>query len=183
MRAAARTTAVALFAGVLIGSTFAGVGAARGATKRIKPEQPCTIVTKSQIEKAFGGPVADPTEGGVLLVCSWRVGTDPSTPPGGAFHARQVFPNIINTSPNAKAAIEDERAIDSLSDNDLRDVDNVGRSAYLNATTGEITVQANKRYVFEIAWNPGGLPATLNAKQEKALVKLAKSIVKRAPKS
>jgi hypothetical protein len=182
MRAATRTIAVVVLTGVLIASTSAGIAAASNAAKRITPEEPCTIFTTKQIEKAFGGPVSEGSGRRDLLICAWEVGIDPNAKPGGRFYAKQVYPNIINTSPTAKAAIEDERAIDSISNDDVRDVDKIGKNAYFNASKGAITVQVNKKYVFQIIWNPGSVSGPISAKDEKTLRKLAKSVVKRAPR-
>ena len=177
-RASARVIVAAV---VLVLAMGSGLAAAVPAA-RVKRDKACTMVTKKQVEKAFGGPVAEGVEQTVVLSCTYLVGTDPNTAPGGSFATQQLFPSILNTTDSAKAAIEDNHAIDLIAEDDLRDVDGVGRSAYMNSTRGRLTVQANKKFVFILVWSLGSKEGRIGKANEKKLIRLAKDIVKRAPK-
>ena len=161
-------------------ASVAGAGTAK--PKRIKRDEACTIVTTRQVEKAFGGPVAEGVEQEVVLSCTYLVGTDPLAEPGGSFAAQQLFPSILNTTDSAKAAVEDAHAIAVVTEDDLRDVDDVGRAAYINSTRGEIVVQANKKYAFILIWSPESVVTPSTKAVEKKLIALAKDVVKRAPR-
>jgi len=177
-RASARVIAAAV---VLVLAMGSGLAAAAPAA-RVTRDSACTMVTAKQVEKAFGGPVAEGVEQSVVLSCTYLVGTDPNTAPGGSFATQQLFPSILNTTKTAKAAIEDAHAIDLIAEDDLRDVDGVGKSAYIDQTQGRIVVQANKKFTFILIWSPASKITRIGKKAEKQLIKLAKNIVKRAPR-
>src|SRR5688572_21929841 len=85
------------FATLPVVLVFAATNVARAATSRAKSkrDEACTIVTTRQVEKAFGGPVAEGVEQEVVLSCTYLVGLDPLQPPGGSFAAQQLFPSIL----------------------------------------------------------------------------------------
>lgn len=175
-----KTRLVALLAlSTLVTAISAGEAVAKG--PRVQRDKACTMVTTKQVEKAFGSPVADGVEQTVVLSCTYLVGTDPNTAPGGSFATQQLFPSILNTTHTAKAAIEDSHAIDLLAEDDLHDVD-VGKSAYMNSTRGRLTVQATKKFAFIVVWSIASKEGPIGKKNEKKLIRLAKDIVKRAPK-
>ena len=98
---------------------------------------------------------------------------------GGTLQVFQEYPTIISGNPNARAAVEDRRAGDALSDDVLTDVDTVGKSAYFNRTKGTITVLVTKKFAFTLQWARAGDVAMTDADQA-ALVSLAKNVVARA---
>ena len=173
-----------ILAGISVVAVAIGLTASAVAAKgpRIQRDKACTMVTKKQVQKAFGSPVADGVEQTVVLSCTFLVGTDPNAEPGGSFATQQLFPSILNTTESAKAAIEDSHAIDLLAEDDLRDVDGVGKSAYMNSTRGRLTVQATKKYAFVVVWSIASKEGPIGKANEKKLIRLAKDIVKRAPK-
>ena len=186
MNRALRTTALTACVSLLMtGTALAGKSG-----KRVIRDKACTMVTTRQVEKAFGGPVAEGVENAVVLACTYIVGEDRTQAPGGEFATQQLFPSILNTTDTAKEAIEDARSIDVLAEHDLEDVDGVGRYAYYDATDGRIMVQATKKFAFVLNWTtpapatpqPGQPEGRLSKKHKKALIRLAKDVVKRAPK-
>ena len=174
LRTIALTACVSL---AMTGSALAGTSG-----KRVTRDKACTMVTTKQVEKAFGGPVAEGVENAVVLACTYIVGEDRTQPPGGEFATQQLFPSILNTTDSAKEAVEDAHAIDVLAEHDLEDVDKLGRYAYYNATEGRIVVQATKKFAFVLNWSPGSQEGPLSKKHKKALIRLAKDVAKRAPK-
>ena len=154
--------------------------------KRVQRDKACTMVTERQVEKAFGSPVAEGVENAVVLTCTYVVGEDPTQSPGGEFATTQLFPSILNTTGTAKKAVQDAHAIDLLAEDDLREVEDVGRRAFFNATRGRLVVLANKKYAFVLNWTTPAVPNTpegrISKKHEQALTRLAKDIVKRAPR-
>lgn len=178
----ARVIGVGLGAVLVASSALAAAGGAATVAKRVSPNKACTMVTVRQVEKAFGGPVAPGVEAPAVLSCTYLVGADPAQAPGGSFATQQLFPSFVNTTDTAKAAIEDAHAIDSLANDDLRDVDGVGKYAYFNATKGFVVVQASKKFAFVLTWNPGSVPGPISKREQKKLVALAKDVTKRAPR-
>jgi len=163
-------------------STGVAVAASPSKGKRVQRDKACTMVTERQVEKAFGSPVAEGVEQTVVLSCTYLVGVDPNQPPGGSFATQQLFPSILNTTDTAKQAVADSHAIDLIAEDDLREVEGVGRRAYFNATHGRIVVQATKKFAFVLIWSPESVDGRITKKQEKQLIKLAKDVVKRAPR-
>lgn len=178
-RRALRTVAIAIGLAFVTVTTAA---AAPAKAPRVTRDKPCTMLTTKQVAKAFGNPTAEGVEQSVVLSCTWLVGTDPNALPGGSFATQQLFPSILNTTHSAKGAIEDSHAIDLLAEDDLHDVDGVGRSAYMNSTRGRLNVQATKKFAFIVVWSPASKEGPIGKKNEKKLIRLAKDIVKRAPK-
>jgi hypothetical protein len=180
---ARRVAAIAAGIGCLLGMAV-GAGAAP------KPKGPeivlgtgCSIVATSQIEESFGEPVLFlPVHGVGDFDCLYDVGVDATAPPGGRFMMIQEFPSYFEEGqPTARLAVEDRRAIDTLSEQETVDVDKLGITAYLNRTTGTIVVAATKKYAFSLQWDPAGRDGITKAERKK-LIALAKDVVKRAPR-
>ena len=173
-----------VIAGVLLSTyaTMATASADLGArrTPNATVDNPCTLLAVKQVKKEFGGPVATPLFNKLFLSCKYAVGTDP-TQKGGTLVAVLLFPSFLSHTGTAKAAYEDQHAIDMLSNSVLTDVNGVGRSAYMNLTNGELVVLATKRFVFTLRWQPA--PARpVNARDIKKLTALAKLVVPRFPR-
>jgi hypothetical protein len=157
-------------------------GATVGAkTAPVKLGHACTMLRTPKV-KAFGSPIKISVsvylhDGG----CDGFVGADPAQPPGGHLITVQIYPAADRSFVNAQAAVADQHAVDSLSNNVLEDVSNLGTSAYLNRTTGTFVVAASKKLTFSVAWTRAGSTA-LSSADEKKLLALAKDIVKRSPK-
>ena len=140
----------------------------------------CTLLWSKRIDKALGGPVvvmpgttfAGPTG------CVAAIGDDPAAAPGGTIQAYQEYPTLLSGLENARAALEDRRAGDSLSNDTVNDVDGVGIAAYFNDTKRAITVLATKKYTFTMQWERSG-DVAIRASDRKALIALAKDAVAR----
>lgn len=150
-------------------------------TTPVKLGHACTMLQTPKT-KAFGSPVKISVsvylhDGG----CDGLVGTDPTQPPGGHLVSVQIYPAADRSFESARAAVEDQHAVDSLSTNVLEDVSTLGISAYFNRTTGTFVVAASKKLTFSVGWTRAGTTA-LSSADEKKLLALAKDIVKRAPK-
>jgi len=180
-----RTAAVVALAVIAsLGSSGAGSAVVPDAKKKpkgpkVRVEDACTILWPQRIEKALGAPVVllpDATIAGAAG-CAAAIG-DPGAPPGGTLQAFTEYPTIISGNPNARAAVEDRRAGDALSDDILTDVEGVGRSAYFNRTKGTITVLATKKYAFTLQWARAGDVEMTDADRTK-LTSLAKNVVAR----
>jgi hypothetical protein len=150
-------------------------------TTPVKLGNACTMLRTPKV-KAFGSPVklavsAFLHEGG----CDGLVGADPAQPPGGKLGTFQIFPAADRSFDTSRAAVEDQHAVDSLSQDALEDVSGLGLSAYFNSTKGTFVVAASKKLAFGVTWTPAGT-TTLSAADQKKLLALAKDIVKRSPK-
>lgn len=143
-------------------------------------EDACTILWPERIEKALGGPVM--VVPGTTLAgaagCVATVGTDPAIAPGGTLQAFTEYPNILSGNRSARAAVEDRRAGDALSDDVIVDVDGVGRSAYFNRTKGAITVLASRKFAFTLQWARSGA-VEISSADRKQLNALAAEVVAR----
>lgn len=174
-----------LIAGIVAALTLVTYGAASSAwgdvaaKKKAKLNQPCTFLSRKEAAKQFGSPVADPAFDEAYLSCKYVVGAD-AQPPVGTLSAVQLWPNYLQHTNNAKAAFEDEHAIDALAQNVLSDVDGLGRGAYMNLTKGTLVVLATKKFMFTLTWTPGSA-APLTAREIKKLTTLAKLVVPRSP--
>jgi len=175
--------AVVLGAVVLAGVVAGAVpGAAETPSKRIAVDDACTIVSRRGVERAFGRPATEGARSADRLACQYGVGTDPSEPPGGTVTATHLFPNYFVPVSTARAAVEDRHAIDTLSGHRLADVFRVGRSAYLDETTGDLVVLATKRYAFILRWEPAPPGTQTVPRDERKLEELARGAVARAPR-
>jgi len=163
---------------VLAVTTSASAISAAAAAKR-EIDQPCTLVSVAQVEKAFGGPVAEPVFDETFSLCDFHVG-NVLEPPGGIVTVAQLFPLFSQTQDTPKGAFSDQRAVDQLSEYELVDVNGVGKDAYLNLTTGTIVIQT-KKMLIAIQWQPGSTPTEPPKADQKALTKLAKQAAKNAP--
>ena len=158
----------------------AGAGASEK-TSPVKLNNACTML-RTPKAKAFGTPVK--TEISAFLHnigCDGLVGADPQQPPGGRLLSVQIYPTFSRDFSNPRAAIEDQHAVDLLSNNQLEDAPGLGISAYLNRTTGTLVVAATKKIAFSVGWVRAGT-TELSAADQKKLLALAKDIVKRSPK-
>jgi hypothetical protein len=168
-----------------IALAIAAAGAPGAAAKitRIEPGDACTILSVKQLGKTFGKPVVIDASASSVgnISCSAKIGADPTVTPGGTVVSFQDYPNLLAPQPGARAAVEDRRAIEVLSHNQVEDVNGVGLSAYLNRTTRAITVVATKKYAFSLTWNAAGATALTKADIKK-LETAAKEVVTRAPK-
>ncbi|MFO7590057.1 MAG: hypothetical protein R6X23_04060, partial [Acidimicrobiia bacterium] len=97
---------------------------------------------------------------------------------GGTLQAFTEYPNILSGNRSARAAVEDRRAGDALSDDVIVDVDGVGRSAYFNRTKGAITVLASRKFAFTLQWARSGA-VEISSADRKQLNALAAEVVAR----
>jgi len=173
--------AVAAASGAATASAVVDAKAIKG--PKIKINDACTILSVKQVVKAFGGPALPK----VSLIggqdCNYPVGVDPKVLPGGTLSTEQLYPNLLAPVNNAPAAVEDTHAIDTLSGDNLADVNHLGLEAYINYTKGVLLVAAKKKYAFSVTWHPASTThGVITVAEGKKLIKLAKDIVKRAPK-
>jgi len=170
-----------LVIGCVAASLALGPSAAAAQKKpKVKIDKACTMLVEKKVSKAFGSPVviASGSFGGPLG-CEAAVGADPAVPPGGKLIAYQEYPNFDVF--DARNAVNDRRAAESLANDLIEDVDGVGKLAYLNRTIGVIVVQATKTYAFSLLWQRAGATELSDADAKK-LVTLAKDVVARAPR-
>jgi hypothetical protein len=171
----------AVLAGVVAGSM---PGVAETASKGIAVDDACTIVSRRDLEKAFGVPATGGTPSAQRLSCQFGVGVGGTRgeSPDGVITASHLFPNFYQRSATARAAVEDRHAIDALSGHQLDDVFRVGRSAYLDKTTGDLVVLATRRFAFVLRWEPAQPGSRNSSRDTRALKQLARAAVARAPR-
>jgi hypothetical protein len=174
------TTTFGVSAAVTLVLAIGAAGpAAAKATPKISNKDACTLVTTKQAER-FGKPVGTPTPSAAKLDCKLAVG-DPVAGPGGTLTALLLYPNPFAAQvDNALLGVEDQLAIDQLSDQDLQDVGALGRSAYLNRTKGEVVFAPNKKLGVILNWAPAPAGTPLTERDQKNLIALAKAVTKRA---
>lgn len=147
---------------------------------KVDVENACTMLWPERIEKKLSGPVVllpDATIAGAAG-CAAAIGTDPAVAPGGTLQAFTEYPNLLGSNRTARAAVEDRRAGDALSDHVIIDVENVGKSGYFNRTKGAITVLAARKFAFTLQWARASDVAISDADRA-ALTSLAKNVVAR----
>jgi hypothetical protein len=179
----------ATFVTVVLLAAASGVGAAGAAVdakgSKIKLHQACGILSSRQVAKAFGGP-AHPKEPVALSSgndCNYPVGADPKQLPGGTLSTEQLFPNLFVAVSNAPGAVEDTHAIDTLSGDDLADVNHLGLEAYINYTKGVLLVAATKKFGFSLTWHPASVThGTITHPEGRKLITLAQDVMKRVPR-
>ena len=163
-------------------ATPLGVAAAQRDPK-LPLGEACDILTERDIEKAFGGPVTlvlyDPLG---LYDCIRKRGEGSTVPGGGQFQFIQLFPGLPVGPSNARDIVDDQRAFDALANAELVDLDGLGRQAYVNRTEGSLVVAATKKYAFKLTWTDDDPTAGLTRRDEKKLIKIARKLIKRAPK-
>lgn len=137
-------------------------------------------MTAKQLKVRFGSPVGAPILGATTLFCTYTIGKDPTVVPGGTFTAIQQYPNLFAPRlDDARVAVEDQLAIDQLSDQDIEDVPKLGNSAYLNRTKGEVVFSATRKLAFILNWSPAPAGTPLTPRQERHLITLAQEVIKR----
>jgi hypothetical protein len=140
----------------------------------------CTVVTPKQAAK-FGKPVAAAVPGPANLKCQLGVGKDPAAAPGGTLTTLILYPNVFAAHvANAQLGVEDQYAIDQISNQELEDVSGLGTSAYFNATKGEVVFAPNKKLGIILNWGPAPAGTKMSARDRKQLIALAKEVAKRA---
>lgn len=161
-----------------------GASAFAGGAPRFPLGDTCTMVSTRAIEKVFGSPIVeypwyDPLgDFGCILV----VAGGNAVAGGGEFQMIQLFPDLPLGFATARETLEDQRAIDALSDAVIVDLEDLGRQAYLNYTDGALVVIVTKKFVFKFVYTdsvPGDLLTERDAEQ---LISLARKVVKRAKK-
>lgn len=148
----------------------------RAAKPKFVLEDPCTYPARSAVKRAFGGKVTKEIPSGDIL-CYLDVGTRPSEPTIGRLAViREYRPDYgFDTS---RDKYEDKRAIEVLSVFEIVDVINVGKRAYLNRSTGALTVLADRKLVFTISWVPTATESSEPIESE-PLERVARNIVAR----
>ena len=155
------------------------------AKPRLKIDDPCSMLTRKQIGAKFGKPVvqgAPEVDFAGPYDCGYHVGNDFAVPPGGTFIAAQVYPSLFDSTGSSRDAVDDLRAVDGAGGNELSDVNKLGRSAFVNYTTGTLVVDVSKKFAFSLSWRPAPADTPISDKDAKKLVALAKDIVDRAPR-
>jgi len=172
--------AIAVAATVVAGAAPAGARVSEKRTK-VSVKDACTMLQTPKLA-AFGRPVKVAEEGFFgKYGCDGDFGTDINTPPGGRVLAVTIFPSILLNQSTSHAAVEDQHALDVLSQHELEDLSGVGRSAYLDLTQPTINVDAGKKFAFRLVLTRAGA-TSLSAADRKHLIALAKDIVARGPK-
>jgi hypothetical protein len=165
--------------GVTVGLIGPLAGPAAAKTAPIATDDACTIVTTKQAG-TFGKPVAAPVPSAVKLDCKFAIG-DAVGGPGGTLTALILYPNLFAARvANARAGVEDQRAIDQISGQDIQDVTGLGTSAYFNATKGEVVFAPNKKVGVILNWAPAPAGTTMTKRDRAKLLALAKAVSKRA---
>ena len=177
-RVQASFASAVVLAGVVAGAM---PGVAGTTSKGIAVDDACTIVSRRDVEKAFGRPATVGTASADKLACHYGVAAEPGQPAASVLTATQFFPNFFVRVDSAPSAVEDRHAIDTLSGHRLADVFRVGRSAYLDETTGDLVVLATKRYAFVLRWEPAPFGAQISSRDARKLRSLARVAVARAP--
>lgn len=170
-----------LVTGVAITVTVAGMDAAVAApAKRVNPKDACTLLAAKKVHGAFGGSRTRASRAGPLptLVCYYLVADGLAEV--GTLTATIDYRKGDDTAPNATQAIEGIVDPDVAGGVNVEAIEGVGKLAYLYPDDGQIVAAANKALGFRLLWAPGGQAAPLDAKTRKALVRLAKDVVKRA---
>ncbi len=153
MRRMTRSTVALVVLGVTVGCSARSPRPASAKTAPIAKDDACTLVTKKQAAK-FGKPVAAPVPGPAKLDCKFAVG-DAVNGPGGTLTALILYPNVFAAHvANARLGLEDQRAIDQISDQAIEDVNGLGTSAYINTTKGEVVFAPNKKLGVILNWAP-----------------------------
>jgi len=149
---------------------------------KISPTDACTIVTKKQLAR-FGKPVGTPIPGATKLDCKFPVGPNPAVAPGGTFTAIVLYPNPFAARvDSARAGVEDQFAINKLSNEDLEDVGGLGPSAFFNRTESYVVFAPNKKLGVILRWEPAPPGTTMTKRDQNKLIALAKDVTKRANK-
>jgi hypothetical protein len=165
--------------GVAVGVTGPLAGSASAKTAPIADDDACTFVTGKQAG-TFGKPVGAPTPSAAKLDCKFAVG-DAVAGPGGTLTALVLYPNPFAAHvDNARLGVEDQRAIDQLSGQDIQDVNGLGTSAYFNATKGEVVFAPNKKIGVILNWAPAPAGTAISKRDRAKLVTLAKAVSRRA---
>jgi hypothetical protein len=165
--------------GVAVGLIAPLAAPAAAKTAPIAKDDACTLVTKKQAAK-FDKPVAAPVPGPAKLDCKFAVG-DAVNGPGGTLTALILYPNLFAARvDNARLGLEDQRAIDQISDQAIEDVNGLGTSAYLNTTKGEVVFAPNKKLGVILNWAPAPAGTEMSKRDRAKLLALAKAVRKRA---
>ncbi len=173
--------ALAVTASLALVISSAGA-AAPGKEAKVKLNDACTFISVRDVGRQFGKPVTVVPGAGILgkYGCIATVGSDSAVAPGGIFYVEQVFPYAFSNRPNAGAALEDDRAYDASAGDDIKDVDGLGKAAYLDRTSRRLVVQATNKLVFSLRWDGAGT-TKITAVVQKRLIKVARGIVTRSP--
>jgi len=179
-RRSRRITSTVVVGSLAVSLAFVAGAAAAQKKPKVKINKACTMLIEKKVAKAFGAPVVIASDSfGGPLGCTASVGTDPAVPPGGRLVAYQEYPNLDIF--DARNAVNDRRAAESLANDLIEDVDGIGKLAYLNRTIGVIVVQASKKYAFSLLWQRAGATGLSDA-DAKNLLDLAKDVVARSPR-
>jgi hypothetical protein len=170
-RSAARRCSASMLA-VLMAAALVAAAAPAGSQKapKFKKNDACTLLADAQVEKAMG-PIAGRSYFFGTLTCDYTLGD--AAAPTGVFSAVQLYPSLFDT-PGARHDFEDQLAVERLSDDQISEVYKLGEQAYVNRTKGKVSVLANKKYAFELAWKPNPAGTAITSADVKALKKLAK---------
>jgi hypothetical protein len=173
------TSVVVALAVSLLGA--AGVGAAPPVqAKKVSLKNACTLLATANVKQVFGGDRVRAQRAGPLPthVCYYLSASGREQV--GTLTATIEYRKGDDTAPNAVQAVEGVVDPDVAGGVNVEAVDGVGKLAYLYVDDGAIVAAANKALGFRLIWAPGGQPAPMDAKTRKALIRLAKEVVKRA---
>ena len=181
-----RSSRLAIVAGAVVIATLTtaltgGTALAKKGGPKLKLGDACSFVTTKDIT-TFGKPVKLlPIHFVGTFDCVWDVAGGPDKG-GGRFQTFQLFPNYVVDFNSAHAAFVDERSIDSLANARLVDRYDVGKAAFVNYTSGQITVEVSPKFAFTLLWVDADPKADLRERDVKKLVSVAKKVVQRGPK-
>jgi hypothetical protein len=172
-RSAAQRRCSAAMLAVLVAAALIAAAAPAAAQKapKFKKNDACTLLTDRKVEKALDQPIAGRSYFFGKLTCDYTLGD--AAAPAAVFSAAQLYPSLFDT-PGARHDFEDQLAVERLSDDQISEVYKLGEQAYVNRTKGKVSVLANKKYAFELAWKPNPAGTAITSADVKALKKLAK---------
>ena len=135
-----------------------GAGAAAGSVgdrKKLKPQNPCKLVAKAEIEAQFGGPLtkvdSDPNS---KDDCGYQVAANTLTSQGGELIIRLLWPSKDSgksAGTDALDAVAKAKEFDSQTQ-PIVDITGVGAAAYLNDFNVTLTFAKNKKRAYSIQW-------------------------------
>jgi hypothetical protein len=133
-----------------------GAGAASGSVtdRKTKPEKPCKLLTTSEIETQFGGPLtkvdSDPSS---KDDCGYEVAPNTLSSQGGTLIIRLVYPSRDPGALGVDAldSVAKQKEFD-IQTQPIVDITGVGAAAYLNDFNVTLTFAKNKKRAYSIQW-------------------------------
>ena len=179
-RCVAGLAALAVAAAIAIGAGAPGA-AGKPSGSAFKNGDPCTWLRLSEVQRAFGGPIATSHVTGLAIACDFVIGSPPSS--GGALRVTLIFPFFSQPGESGVDALEVNRAIDAANSVSIASA-KVGKASYFNLDTSTLYVAVSKKFTIALQWTPAGAPASgakLTPPVQAKLVALAKAVMSHTP--